>query len=99
MARLFVWVLREYDDVQPLILSVGEEDEVTIADAVNAVVRAIDFKGQVVFDTEKADGQYKKTASNQKLRGLLPDFKFTPFAEAIRDSVKWFVENYETARK
>ena len=27
--------------------------------------------GNVVFDTTKADGQYKKTASNAKLRSLL----------------------------
>jgi hypothetical protein len=28
--------------------------------------------------TDKADGQLKKTASNDKLRKLLKDFKFTP---------------------
>lgn len=33
------------------------------------------------FDTSKADGQFKKTASNAKLRQLLPDFKFTPISE------------------
>lgn len=31
------------------------------------------------YDTSKADGQFKKTASNAKLRKRLPDFKFTPF--------------------
>lgn len=30
------------------------------------------------YDTTKADGQFKKTASNVKLRTYLPDFKFTP---------------------
>jgi len=30
------------------------------------------------YDTTKADGQFKKTASNAKLRTYLPDFKFTP---------------------
>jgi GDP-L-fucose synthase len=49
--------------------------------------------------SDKADGQYKKTASNKKLRGYLKDFKFTPIEEAVRDTVKWFEENYETARK
>ena len=29
------------------------------------------------FDTSKSDGQFKKTASNKKLRGYLPDFQFT----------------------
>lgn len=99
LARLFIWSIREYNSVEPIIFSVDEKDEVTIADAVNAIVKAMDFKGEVVFDTAKADGQYKKTASNKKLRALLPDFKFTPFEEAIAKSVKWFVENYDTARK
>jgi GDP-L-fucose synthase len=35
----------------------------------------------IKFDTTKADGQYKKTASNKKLLSLYPDFKFTPIRE------------------
>ncbi|KAK6053807.1 hypothetical protein COOONC_08685 [Cooperia oncophora] len=98
LARLFIWVLRSYEEVDPIILSVSEEDEVTIADAVKAIVKAFDFKGEVKFDTTKADGQLKKTASNAKLRKYLPDFRFTPFEEAVKASVDWFVENHESAR-
>jgi len=29
------------------------------------------------YDTNKSDGQFKKTASNAKLRKYRPDFKFT----------------------
>lgn len=29
------------------------------------------------YDTTKSDGQFKKTASNAKLRKYRPDFKFT----------------------
>ena len=53
-------------------------------------------QGEVKFDATKADGQYKKTASNAKLRRYLPDFKFTPFAEAMQETVTWFKENSET---
>jgi GDP-L-fucose synthase len=60
---------------------------------------AIDFKGEIIFDSTKADGQFKKTADNKKLRGYVPDFKFTPIKEAVKKSVDWFVENYETVRK
>jgi len=59
----------------------------------------MEFTGELKFDTTKADGQYKKTASNAKLRKYLPDFKFTPLQEGINQSVKWFVENYESSRK
>ncbi|XP_027488255.1 GDP-L-fucose synthase-like, partial [Corapipo altera] len=79
LARLFLWVLREYDEVEPIILSVGEEDEVSIREAAEAVAEAMDFQGELLFDPSKADGQFKKTASNAKLRRYLPGFQFTPF--------------------
>lgn len=99
LARLMIWVLREYKEVAPIILSVGEEDEVSIKEAAEAVLKAMDFKGKVVQDTSKSDGQFKKTASNAKLRKYLPDFKFTPFDKAVKETCDWFKANYETARK
>lgn len=99
LARLFVWALREYDETDPIIFSVGEEDEISISEAAEAIVEAMQYKGPVEYDTTKSDGQYKKTASNAKLRRYLPDFKFTPFKEAIKETVDWFVQNYEKARK
>ncbi|KAA1074475.1 GDP-L-fucose synthase [Puccinia graminis f. sp. tritici] len=98
LAKLFVWQLWEYEEIAPIILSVGEEDEVSIKQVADAIVKAVGFEGDYKFDTTKADGQYKKTASNSKLKRLLPDFKFTPFETALEESVKWFVENYESAR-
>lgn len=45
------------------------------------------FKGNIVFDTTKSDGQYKKTASNKKLKALYPGFEFTP----IEEVTNWFM--------
>ena len=56
-------------------------------------------QGRIEFNKTKADGQFKKTASNAKLRAYLPGFKFTPFAEAVHETTAWFMANYETARK
>ncbi|EIE22791.1 putative GDP-L-fucose synthetase [Coccomyxa subellipsoidea C-169] len=99
LARLMIWVLREYKEADPIILSVGEEDEVPISDVVHMIADSMGFMGEIIFDKTKADGQYKKTASNLKLRAYLPDFKFTPMATAIRETTAWFKENYDTARK
>ena len=44
LARLMVWVLREYKETDPIILSVGEEDEVSIADAAHAIADAMGFQ-------------------------------------------------------
>ena len=99
LARLFVWVLRNYNQPDPIILSVDEKDEVTIKDVVDTIVRAMDYQGKVEWDTSKADGQYKKTASNAKLRQLYPGFEFVPFEQGVKESVEWFVKNYDSARK
>jgi GDP-L-fucose synthase len=99
LAELTVWVMREYHEPTPITLSVDEEDEVSIKDVALAVAKAMEFKGPIEFDTSKADGQFKKTAGNKKLRSYQPDYKFTSIEDGIQKAVNWFVENYETCRK
>jgi len=70
-----------------------------VAQAAEAIANAMHFSGKIVLDTTKSDGQYKKTASNEKLMTLNPGFEFTPFRQAIEESVEWFVTHYEEARK
>jgi GDP-L-fucose synthase len=99
LAKLMIWVLRSYDSIDPIILSVGEDAEVSIKDVALMIAEAMEFKGNVVFDSTKADGQFKKTANNAKLMGLRPDFEFTPMKVGLQKAVAWFVDNYEAARK
>lgn len=100
LAELTVWALRHYnDDPSPITLAVDEKDEVPIREVALSIVKAMEFDGEVVFDTSMSDGQYKKTASNQKLRSYCPDYEFTPIHQGIQKAVDWLVDNYETCRK
>ena len=99
LAELTVWVVKEYHSPEPIIISVDEAAEVSIKDVALLVAKAMHFEGEVVFDTDKADGQFKKTASNAKMRSLRPDYKFIGMEEGIQRSVDWFVANYESCRK
>jgi GDP-L-fucose synthase len=99
LAKLFVWVLREYDEVDPIILATDEADEVSIKEVAEMILEAFKFEGEVKFLTDKADGQFKKTASNAKLRKYLPDFKFVPTKVAIQETVDWYIANFDNARR
>ena len=44
-------VLREYNDVAPIILSVDEEAEVSIRDVALEIVKAMAFEGEVIVRT------------------------------------------------
>ncbi len=99
LAEMTVWVMREYHSPEPIIISVDEAAEVSIKEVALSVVKAMNFEGEVIFDTEKADGQFKKTASNAKLRSFKPDFEFIGIDEGIKKAVDWFVANYDRCRK
>jgi GDP-L-fucose synthase len=99
LAKLIIWTMTNYHSPEPIILSVDEDAEISIADLSEHIADALDFDGFIVFDSNKADGQYKKTASNKKLKALCPDFEFTPIKEGLKQTCQWFIENYEVARK
>lgn len=99
VAQLMIWAVRSYEDIAPLILSVDAQDEVSIGQVAEYIAKAMKFDGPIQYDTTKQDGQFKKTASNAKLRQALPEFAFTSIEDGIQQAVEWFVDNYDIARK
>jgi GDP-L-fucose synthase len=97
IAKIAEWALENYEGTEPLIVS--GDDEVSIKDLVGLLVDEFKFKGKVVFDETKPDGQFRKPSDNSKIKELLPDFEYTPFEVGIKETVNWFKENYENARK
>ena len=53
----------------------------SIKQVADAIVKAVGFEGEYAFDASKADGQFRKPASNRKLLGLIGEFQFTPFEQ------------------
>ena len=96
IAKISEWALQNYEGTDPLIIS-GDE-EVSIKDLVELLVDEFKFKGKVVFDETKPDGQFRKPSDNTTIKELLPDFKYTSFEDGIKETVNWFNENYENAR-
>ena len=100
LAKLIMWVLENYNENEPIILSVDEEDEVSIGDVAKLIANEFDYKEQMVYDTSFSDGQYKKTADNSKLKDLMREkIEFTGIEDGIKKTVEWFKENYKKCRK
>ncbi|KAJ3067003.1 hypothetical protein HK102_007517 [Quaeritorhiza haematococci] len=97
LAHLIVWALENYDEPEPIILT--GDFEMSIKAVAQGIARAMGSCSDIVWDTCRADGQYRKTASNNKLRKYLPRMEFTPFATALHETVLWFMDHYHVARK
>ena len=99
MADLIMWVLENYKENDSIILSVGEEDEISIRDIATLIAKNYEYEDMMEFDDSFSDGQYKKTADNSKLINLYPDFHFTTVETGIKNSVQWFKDNIGKCRK
>ena len=98
-AKLIIWTLFHYHENESIILSVNENDEVSIEYIARLIAKQYNYEHMLKFDTSYSDGQFKKTADNSKLKALYPDFKYTDLEIGIKKSVKWFIDNYQTCRK
>lgn len=97
LAKFCLWVLQNYENCDPVIFS--PKEEISIEHVAKVIAKSLNFTGKIVFDTNKSDGQLKKTADNKKLTTLLPDIEFTNFEEGLDNTVNWFLKNYEYIRK
>ena len=97
IGKLTNWVLENYDESEPIIFSTSQE--ISIKNLVGLIVDNMKFTGKVVFDSTKPEGQFRKPADNSKLKSYLPDFEFTSVETGIKETVEWFITNYENCRK
>jgi len=89
------WVLENYDDPEPLIIS--PDEEINIAVLAQDIAWKMGFEGNIVFNQEK-DGQFRKPSDNSKLKSLFPNYKFVPIEIGLHKTIEWFKENYDKAR-
>jgi len=97
VAKLTEWVLDNYEENEPIILSTA--DEISIKEVVDIIIEIMDFKGNVIWDKEKPEGQYRKPSDNSKIKKYLPNFKFTPLYDGLKETIEYFENNFNIIRK
>ena len=97
VAKLSEWTLDNYNESEPIIFS--NSNEISIKDLVDLLVNEFNFKGKVIFDKTKPDGQFRKQSDNSKLKSYLPNFEFNPIEQGLKETINWFRNNYENIRK
>jgi len=93
LGKLIIEILLSNNNESNIILSVGEDEEISIKDIAIMIAKSFDYENRVVFDTNYSDGQYKKTVSNKKILEKIPDFKFIKIDDGIKKTVLWFINH------
>lgn len=94
IARLTLFALDKYEGEDPLILS--NAVETSIRDLVENIAGLMNFKGKIVWDSSKPNGQERKPSDNSPLKALNPSFEFTNLGDGLKTTIEWFELNYES---
>ena len=68
-------------------------DNLSIKQIAEIALKACDAENvEIIWDSTKPDGQYRKDVSNDKMLNLIPDFEFTSLEEGVRRTHKKITE-------
>lgn len=91
-----VTAAEKYNGPEPVNLGSGYE--ISIKDLTEMVIRLTGFEGQLVWDTEKPNGQPRRGLDVSRAKEYFGWQAKVPFEEGMRRTIAWFQENREKVR-
>jgi GDP-L-fucose synthase len=89
-ARAIVLATERYNKPDPV--NVGSSDEITIKDLVELIVELTGFKGKVVWDSTKPDGQPRRKLNVDRASREFGFRSSTPFRAGLTETIRWYQE-------
>jgi GDP-L-fucose synthase len=93
-ARGFRLALERYDGRDPVNLGSGEE--ISIRDLARLVATSSRYAGELVWDTERPNGQPRRRLATGRARELFGFEAAIPLADGIAELVEWYESAYRT---
>jgi nucleoside-diphosphate-sugar epimerase len=79
---------------KPDPINLGSGKEITIKELVNLIAELTDYKGKIMWDTTKPDGQPRRCLDVSKAK---KEFSFeakTSLEEGLRKTIEWYMRDY-----
>jgi len=85
-------VINKVTDPMLSHINVGSDKEISISDCALIIKKIIGYEGDIIFDTKKPDGTYRKILEISKIKklGWAPKIKFEV---GIEQTYNWFLTN------
>lgn len=98
LAKAIVFCLEniQAEDIYPKGIShlnCGSNDEVTILELMETIKKVIGYKGEIVFDSSKPDGTFRKKMDNSRLFNLGVNHAFN-LESGLKKTYDWFIKNH-----
>jgi GDP-L-fucose synthase len=90
-ARAVVAATKKYNKTDPVNLGSGKE--ILIKDLVELIANLMDFKGKIVWDTSKPDGQPRRCLDTTRAKEEFGFVASTDFKDGLKETIEWFIDN------
>lgn len=87
-ARGIVMGTQFYSDPEPVNLGTGYE--ITIKDLVNLISELMEFEGDIVWETDKPNGQPRRCLDTERARQGFGFVAQTDFREGLKQTIAWY---------
>jgi GDP-L-fucose synthase len=95
-ARALVLAAQRYNGPEPVNL--GSGDEISIADLVQLIADKCEFEGDVIFDTSKPNGQFRRQLDVTRARAYFGFNASTSLAEGLDETIDWYRASRQRTR-
>lgn len=79
------------NDVGPEPINIGTGNEIRIIDLAQEIANHLNFKGKIIFDKSKPDGQPRRCLDTSKAEKLLGFKAKTDFKTGLARTIQWFL--------
>ena len=83
--------LEKYDKPDPVNLGTGKE--ITIKELVDLIAELAKYKGKIVWDTSKPDGQPRRCLETSRAKEEFGFQAKTDFKEGLKRTIDWYLKN------
>tara|TARA_R100001126_G_C4879488_1_gene178217 strand:- start:579 stop:1490 length:912 start_codon:yes stop_codon:yes gene_type:complete len=83
--------LDKHDDPEPI--NIGTGSEIMIKDLVKKIAMIVGFDGEILYDTDKPNGQPRRCLDTSKAEELLGFKATTTLCEGLRKTYNWYLKN------
>ncbi len=87
-ARAILLLVERYNSAEPV--NIGSGGEIAIRDLAAQIARLTDFHGEIIWDTEKPDGQPKRSVDTSLAAAALGWRATTPFEAGLEKTIEWY---------
>jgi len=92
-AEAIVLATEKYEKSDPI--NIGAGFEISIKELTNLIAKLMDFKGKIIWDKSKPNGQPRRMLDTRKAKVEFGFKAKTKFREGLIKTINWYKKNYE----